>query len=273
MEQSEHSGDDVCSNNENWHLDGEAGDYGPLLFSAIPDPIWDSKGLLAADLESSMQHLRHLRIEDVSEKSKKSKAKPVAECLLDFHATFVWVSSNDLLPTVTSKQGRESQVNSAPVTKRQRIERGTNRSTRPHSTVVMSQQNTERTASDLETPVPEPILQPLSQSDSIEGTRPFCWQSSGTNGQGLNQERAFFESNGFDFDVTSAPGNGEASHSPFQTLVSVASSDGGPMLTALSINLLDDLGFGQASEPSFPGALGARLDYGAQKTSTRRCPV
>lgn len=39
VEQSQHSNEYTCSNNVNQHLDGEADDYGPLPFSAIPDSM------------------------------------------------------------------------------------------------------------------------------------------------------------------------------------------------------------------------------------------
>lgn len=188
----------------------------------------------------------------------------MAKCLLDFHATFVWVSSNNILPTVPSKRGRESQVKGAPGTKRQRIEGRTDHSALSLNTDVTPQQNTERTAPYLEISVPEPVPQSLAHFHSFEGPRPSCWQSPGTNGQDLNQERAFFESNAFNFDVTTAPCNGEAAHSPFQTLVSVACSQGGHMPPTLSINLLDDLSFDQASGSSFLAVSGPVLDDGAR---------
>ena len=158
---------------------------------------------------------------------ERSKAKKVANVLLDYHATFVWIASTATAPDPHTgcKRGRESQRSDASATKRHRLKAPTDltSSLQVALTNDSPQPNTE-TAPHSDDAVSALILEPVVQFASVQTHPSFLWRTLGSNGNGI----AFQETSAalppdsphLDLETRSTLSGENQAHFPLQTLVS-----------------------------------------------------
>ncbi|PHH59602.1 hypothetical protein CDD81_2840 [Ophiocordyceps australis] len=187
---------------------GEINDFGPLFLLDLPDSIWESKGLLANDWTSAIQHLQTKNIQKVTQ---QSNAKRVASHLLNYHLSFIWTRNLDPGCHAVGKRGLRSQNNNTEqtsTTKRQRVENTANprRFMHAHISSRHSQKSSGRA------PWSQEMGLSPAQDISLQSHLPLNWQVLGMQPGDTSK---------FTFDITHNPSR--ESQGP-QALVSDACS-------------------------------------------------